>query len=63
LRDTKKEGGGYRDKKKEREKKLSRRKEKIDPPILLSALSLKLRSKKHLERRLLFLENQYRYDL
>jgi len=44
-------------------KKLSRRKEKIDPPILLSALSLKLRSKEHLERRLSLLKNQYRYDL
>jgi len=54
LRDTRKK------RKKERE---IREEEKIDSPVLLSTLSLKLRSEKLLERRLSFLKNTYKYDL
>jgi len=54
LRDTKKK------RKRERE---SREEEKIDSPVLLSTLSLKLRSNELLERRLSFLKNTHRYDL
>ena len=39
------------------------KKEKIYPPILLFTFSLKLRSKEHLEKKLSFLKNQYRYNL
>jgi len=48
--------------KKERERREEERK-KIDSPVLLSTLSLKLRSKEHLERRLSFLKNNHKYDL
>jgi len=50
--------GEMKKKRKKREKV-----EKIDSPVLLSTLSLKLRSNKLLERRLSFLKNVHRYDL
>jgi len=53
-----------RDTKKKRKKEIeSREEEKIDSPLLLFILSLKLRSKEFLERRLSFLKNTHRYDL
>jgi len=54
LRDTKKR------RKKERK---SREEEKIDSSVLLSTLSLKLRSNELLKSRLSFLKNTHTYDL
>jgi len=50
-------------KKKRKKERESREVEKIDSLVLLSTLSLKLRNKELLEKRLSFLKNTHRYDL